>query len=107
MSMCAGCEGDECCQIQFDMRDPQYGCLIPERFRELRAQQRVDRQHRMLYQSQRNEAQKKLEDITKIVGLWSGYNYEGHPEMRLEIQQLTKEILTILKSEFTTNSEEE
>ncbi len=34
--ICAGCEGDETCQIQDDMRSSKYGCLIPQRFKELK-----------------------------------------------------------------------
>lgn len=50
------------------------------------------------WETELTEAEDKLKSIVKIVGLWNGYQYEGHPELHLEIQQLTGDILKILKS---------
>jgi len=33
--LCSGCEGDECCQIQDDLRNTEYNCPIMEKYSKL------------------------------------------------------------------------
>lgn len=46
--------------------------------------------------SDRDKYLKKLEAIRKIVNMWRAYEFKKDPEIRIEIQQITKELLGVL-----------
>ena len=92
--MCSGCDGDECCQIQFDLGDSKYGCLIPERYAKLDGDAFV-------YFTM-------LNDIRTAMIEWDTRTYEREGKTVIKGYDLVidtiKEILD--NSPFTTNSEE-
>ena len=61
---------------------------LREEFREIKAQSRVHRQHRMLYQGQRDDARKKLEAVTNIINV-DRKEWNDSPEFyRLQLEEI-------------------